>query len=84
MGWEDKFGRGGPKTHPAYLRFAGFRRRSGSIPGEPYPALKQSLPVSGGRVFPVSASLGVYRMGKGKRPLELIASGIAGDLSPCG
>lgn len=36
------------------------------------------------RPFPVSVSQGVYRRGNGKRSIELIASGIAGDFSPCG
>ena len=29
-------------SHPAALRFAGSRRRSGCVPAEPYPPLEQS------------------------------------------
>ena len=36
------------------------------------------------RLFPVSVSLGVYRVGNGKGPFDLVTSGVAADLPECG
>ena len=60
------------EDRPALLLLAGSSRRSGCVPAE-----LSSAEAKGG--FPVSVPLGVYRAGNGKRPFELVASGVPHD-----
>ena len=65
------------RSPPGLCCLQGSSRRSSSIPGE--------LSSAGAKgVFPVSVSLGVYRAGKGKREIELVAFGVATEFSLLG
>ena len=66
-------GRADRQTSPGPLRFARLQSALGLRP-------RRALSSAGEKVFPVSVSLGVYRVGNGKQ-FELIASGVPHDFS---
>ena len=64
------------RPRPASCGSQGSRTALGSLPSV-------ALSSAGAKVlFPVSVTLGGYRVGNGKRHLELIASGVTCDFSP--